>query len=524
MRARRILSVTAGVMLAAASAAFYLEEQSARDGARLFDQVLSAIQDRFVDSVDAGALFEKAAHGLVAELNDPYSELFSPKLTKTFNTQTGGRYGGVGMLIEDQQGAIVIARVYPNTPAEGAGIHEGDRILEIDSVSTRGWKTQQVSDKMQGVPGTTVRVRFARPGVPTLINVTFTRAVIRIPAVPFALMLADSVAYIPLQTFNETATTEVANQLVRLQGEGAKAVVLDLRENRGGFLEQALSTANLFLKRGQEILSVRSRGEATQKAFAEAEPVAANIPVVILVDGASASASEIVAGALQDHDRALIVGTTSFGKGLVQTMYALDGGWSLKLTTGKWFTPSGRSIHKPRTSAELQEVDTTTAPEDFSRRPVFKSDAGRTVYGGGAITPDVFVRPDTITTPERLLAQKLFVKPQEVRVAVYDYALALKNGLRRDFKPLPEWRDELFRRVREKGVEVTKTEWDSGREYIDRVLADQVARLAFGDSTAKRLELNDDNQLMKALDLLRRGRTQQELFKLAAVQPANSKH
>ena len=312
---------------------------------------------------------EKAAHGLVAELNDPYSELFSPKLTKSFNTTTGGRYGGVGMLIEDQQGAIVIAKVYPNTPAEAAGVQEGDRILEIDGQSTRGWKTQQVSDKMQGVPGTTVRVRFARPSVPTPIAVTFTRATIRIPAVPYALMLPDSVAYIFLQTFNETAASEVSNQLVRLQGEGAKGVVLDLRGNTGGFLEQALSTANLFLKRGQEIVSVRSRGEPTQKAFAETEPVAASIPVVILADGRSASASEIVAGALQDHDRALIVGTTSFGKGLVQTMYALDGGWSLKLTTGKWYTPSGRSIHKPRTAAELEEADTSSAPDDFSQAP-----------------------------------------------------------------------------------------------------------------------------------------------------------
>jgi carboxyl-terminal processing protease len=523
MRTRRILSIAAGAVLAASAAGFYLEEQSARDGARLFDQVVSLIEDRFVDSVDAGALFEKAAHGLVAELNDPYSELFSPKLTKTFNTQTGGRYGGVGMLIENQQGAIVIAKVYPNTPAEGAGIHEGDRILEIEGVTTRGTTTQEVSDKMQGVPGTTVRVRFARLGVPTPIDVTFTRATIRIPAVPFALMLADSIAYIPLQTFNETATTEVSNQLVRLQGEGAKAVILDLRENRGGFLEQSLSTANLFLKRGQEIVSVRSRGEATQKAFAEIEPVASSIPVIVMVDGSSASASEIVAGALQDHDRALIVGTTSFGKGLVQTMYALDGGWSLKLTTGKWYTPSGRSIHKPRTAAELEQADTATGPEDISKRPVFKSDAGRTVYGGGAITPDVYVRPDTITTPERVLAQKLFVKAQEVHVAVYDYSLLLKKGLRSDFKPLPEWRDELYRRVREKGVEVTKAEWDAGHEYIDRTLADQVARLAFGDSTAKRLELNDDNQLVKALELLRRGHTQQELFKLAAAQPTKSK-
>jgi carboxyl-terminal processing protease len=526
MRTRRILLVAAGAALTAAAAGFYHEAQSARDGARLFDQVLGLIEDRYVDSVDAGALFEKAAHGLVAELNDPYSELFSPKETKVFNTNTGGHYGGVGMMIEDQQGAIVIARVYPNTPAERAGIHEGDRILEINGESTRGWKTQQVSEKMQGDPGSTVRTKFLRPGAAAPTEFTFTRAVIRIPAVPFSLMLDGGVGYIPLQTFSDAATSEVANQLVRLQGEGAKGIVLDLRGNGGGFLEQALSTANLFLKRGQEILSVRTRGEATARAVAETDPVAGSVPVIVLTDGRSASASEIVAGALQDHDRALILGTTSFGKGLVQTMYPLDGGWALKITTGKWYTPSGRSIHKPRTQAELEalDADTTTAADDFSKRPVFKSDAGRTVYGGGAITPDIFLRPDTVTTPELQLAQKLIPRFQQFHIATYDYALTLKPGVRPDFKVLPEWRDELLRRVKEKGVDVSKADWDAGHEYVDRFLADRLARLAFGDSTAKRLELRDDNQLVAALDLLHRVRTQRELFAAAAAQTAKSKH
>jgi len=523
MRFRRVLYVAAGALLGAVAVGFFRETQTARDGARLFDQVLSLVEGRYVDSVDAGALFEKAAHGLVAELKDPYSELFSPKLTKQFNTATGGRYGGVGMLIEDQQGAIVIQRVYPNTPAERAGIRDGDRIIEIDGASTRGWKTSEVSEKMQGEPGSPVRVRFLRPTVATPIDVKFTRAVIRIPAVPYALMLNDGVGYIPLQTFSETAANEVSNQLVRLQGEGARAVVLDLRGNQGGFLDQALATANLFLRRGQEIVSVRSRTEATQKAFAETDPVAPIVPIVILTNGLSASASEIVAGALQDHDRALIVGTTSFGKGLVQTMYPLDGGWSLKITTGKWYTPSGRSIHKQR-NADLEEVDTSAAPEDLSKRPVFKSDSGRTVYGGGAITPDLFVRPDTISTPERALAQKLNTKPQEVYIAVYDYALSLKDKVTPSFTMQHEWRDELFRRIRDKGVDVAKPEWDAGHEYVDRILVHQIATLAFGDSTTKRIELHDDNQLLAAIDLLKRGRTLHDLFSIAAAQNAKTKH
>lgn len=516
MRIRQTLIVAAAAALVGAATGFVLEEQSVREGARLFEQVLANVQNRYVDSVAPSSLYEKAAEGLVAQLNDPYSELFSPEELKQFTTTTGGRYGGVGMLIEDQQGAIVIQRVYPNTPAERAGIHEGDRILEINGESTRGWKTKQVSDKMQGEPNTKVHVKFTRQGSP--LEVDFTRAIIHIPAVPYALMLDGGIAYVPLQTFNETAASEVSAQLVRLQHEGAKGAVLDLRGNTGGLLDQALRAANLFLKRGTEIASVRSRANEIDRYVAETDPVAPSMPLVILTDGSSASASEIVAGALQDHDRALIVGTTSFGKGLVQSMLPLDGGWALKLTTGKWYTPSGRSIHKPRTPAELDEIDTSSAPEDVSKRPAFKSDAGRTVYGGGAITPDVFIRPDTITTPERALAQKLLAKQQEVYLAVYDYALALRSGVRPTFSVQQAWRDELYKRVHDRGVDVTKAEWDAGHEYVDRLLSNWVARLAFGDSTAKRRSLDDDVQLETALRMLRTSHSQQDLFTVAAAQ------
>jgi len=523
MRTRRIVAIAVVVTLAVVAAGFVIERQSARDGARLFDQVFSYVQTRFVDSVDVGALYEKAANGLVTELKDPYSELFPPKELQKFTTTTGGKYGGVGMLIEDQQGAIVIQRVFPNTPAEKAGMREGDRIIEIDGESTRGWKTTLVSDKMQGEPGKKVSAKFIRLGVPNPIDVTFTRAQIRIPAVPYAVLFDGGIAYIPLQQFNETAARELASQLVRFKGEGAKGVVLDLRGNQGGYLDQALDVSNLFLKQGQEIVSVRTRVEPPMRSFADEAPIAPTIPLIILTDGLSASASEIVAGALQDHDRALIIGTTSFGKGLVQTMLPLDGGWALKLTTGKWYTPSGRSIHKPRTVAELENPDTATTPEDVTTKPVFKSDAGRKVYGGGAITPDLFVLPDTITTPEQNLAKKLL--RLEVYVAISDYALSLEAGVRPDFKVQPQWRDELLRRIRAKGIEINKAEWDAGHEYVDRTLANRVARFAFGDSTTKRREVADDAQLMKALEILRNGHSQQELFALAtAAQRSKSKH
>ena len=330
----RTIAIAALVAIPVAAGAFIVQERAAVNGAKLFDQVMSIVTDRFVDSIGVGPLYERAARGLVAELKDPYAELYSPKDLEAFNQNTGGFYGGIGMLIEDQQGSIMISKVYPNTPAEEAGIREGDRIVGVDTASTRGWKVDQVSGGLKGPPGTKVKARFARPGVDAPFEVEFTRRTIRIPAIPFALMLEGKTAYIPLQQFNETTTREFAENLRRLQAEGATGLVIDLRRNTGGFLDEALDLTNFFLPRGSELATVRGRGEPDQRYVAEADPLAPTIPIVVLTDGYTASASEIVAGALQDPDRALIVGTTSFGKGLVQSVYRLDGGYAIKLTTG----------------------------------------------------------------------------------------------------------------------------------------------------------------------------------------------
>ena len=292
---RTRLLALAAIALPLAVGAFVVQERATQNGARLFDQVLAIVGDRFVDSIGTGALYEKAARGLVEELRDPYSELYTPKELEAFNTTTGGFYGGIGMLIEDQNGSIMISKVYPNTPAEEAGIREGDRIIGIDTAATAGWKVGQVSDRLKGPPGTTVKARFGRPGVNAPFEVEFTRRIIRIPAIPFALMLEGKVAYIPLQQFNETTTREFAAQLQRLQREGATGLVIDLRRNTGGFLDQALDLANFFLPQGVELATVRGRGTEPERYVADVPPIAPTIPIVVLTDGYTASASEIVA-------------------------------------------------------------------------------------------------------------------------------------------------------------------------------------------------------------------------------------
>jgi carboxyl-terminal processing protease len=542
-RFRKLSLIAVVVVVPALAGGFVVQDRAIRDGARLFDQVLSLVADRFVDTVDNALLYEKAARGLVQELDDPYSELLTPKQLQRFSTNSTGRYGGIGMRIEDQDGAIIVIQVFPNTPAEAAGIQEGDRIVQVDTASTRGWSTEQVSNALIGTPGTQVSVKFARPGVGEVISHRFTRATIHIPAVPYALMLDNKIGYIPLQSFNESAGEELDSSVDQMLKSGASGIIIDLRGNPGGILDQGLAVADIFLDGGHEIASVRGRGMMSQQFVAKGKPKMPNMPLVVLVDGYTASASEIVAGALQDHDRALVVGTTSFGKGLVQTVFPLEGGYALKLTTAKWFTPSGRSIQKDRkdeatellASAGGRPGDTTAAARGGVRvrereevpdsletdavkknRPVFRSDAGRIVYGGGGITPDVIIPDDTVTTREQEFLKVIGPKSPQVRVALWNYAQELKTRVSDpSFQVRPEWREEFYKRLVAAKVEVDKELFDAARPTIDKWLSHFVTRFAFGDAAAARREIPDDPQLLRAIELMKKGSTQKDLFATA---------
>ncbi len=525
MRRSRKLAVAAVLFVPVVLGGFVLQEHLPGSGALLLDQVVSLVSDRYVDTLPPGDVYEKAATGLVQELNDPYSQLFTPEELKQFNTNTSGHYGGIGMQIESQNGVVTVSKVFPHTPAEEAGVLEGDQILWVDTLSARGWTLSQTSDYLTGTPGTKVKVRFGRPGVPQPISVEFTRAVIHIPAVPYSIMLPDKIGYIPLQQFNETAAQDVANAAHALAAQGARGLILDERGNPGGYVDQSFALASLFLKKGQEILSVRARTGPTEVDSAPGAPVFGSIPLIVLTDGGTASAAEIVAGALQDHDRALIVGQTSFGKGLVQSVYPLDGGYALKLTTGKWYTPSGRSIQRERKYVDGHFVETppdsTEDQESKKKRPAFKSDGGRVVYGGGGITPDVIVPDDTLTTAEQRLARALVPKSQDVYVALYAFALDLSHHLAAGFTYQPAWRGQFIKQLDAHGVKIDPKLYAEAPHYLDRLIEDRVSQFVEGDSTTKRRELGDDAVLGHAMRLLDQARTQQDLFAAAdAVRPA----
>jgi carboxyl-terminal processing protease len=513
---------------------FLLQEPPARANARLFEQVVSIVSRQYVDSIQSSELLARAARGLVKELQDPYTELFSPRESEEFALGTNGRYGGTGMQLDDEdEGAVRVVRVFPNTPADDAGVRDGDRIIAVGDTSTIGWRTARVSERLRGAPGTKVVVTFERPEVPDPIRLTFTRREVHVPAVPFTALL-DGVGYVPLQTFNENATEEVAAAIAKLLSQGARGLVLDVRDNGGGIVDQALTVSSLFLKDSQEIVSVRARGSPNEIARASGTHVAPSVPLVVLTNGATASAAEIVAGALQDHDRALVLGTTTYGKGLVQSLYSLDGGYSLKLTTGKWFTPSGRSIHRERKILEDGRVvegrlidgriveddpDSLETESARAKRPQFRSDAGRVVYGGGGIVPDFLVNEDTVDTIEREFLRSIATKGQQVRVVLQQYSLELRGQVERDFTITPPRRAELRRRLQAAGVQIDARYDSVATALLSDELDRRVARRAFGDAEAKRRWLQEDRTLVRAMELLQKSRTQQDLLRVASAAP-----
>src|SRR6476661_7652023 len=401
---------------------------------RLFNDVLQHVSSYYVDSIADSSLYRKATDGMLGELKDPYSVLLTGDDYKQLTEQTSGNYAGLGIQIDVRDGWITVVAPLPDTPAERAGIQTGDQIIEVDGKSTEGWKNDQAVKALRGDAGSVVGITIRRAGITDPIKYRLTRAQIHMRSVPPGTMFNPGVGYISLNPVSETSAEELRQEIVAMKGKGMKSLILDLRGNPGGLLDQGVKVADLFLDTRQEIVSTRGRARgSTKEFFDEARQVWPDLPIIILVNDGTASAAEIIAGALQDHDRAVVVGAPTFGKGLVQTLFPLGEGIALKLTTARWYTPSGRTIQRIAKDEEDQATqaamaaiaDTVPGTPDkessdsaLKERPIFHTDAGRVVRGGGGIVPDLVVRLDTLTAPER------------------EFAKALGNGL-------PQYRDAL---------------------------------------------------------------------------------
>ncbi|WP_295991848.1 S41 family peptidase [uncultured Alistipes sp.] len=348
--------------------------------------MMRVLAQKYVDPIDPDRLMEGAAAGMVRDL-DPYTEFFSEEGSQDFEFLTTGKYGGVGSLIRQKDDYVRIAQPYAGSPADRAGLKIGDRILAIDGKDAAGFTTEQVSRALKGEPGSKVRVK-----VRTLYGeereVVLTRERIAIPGVPYAGWLADGVGYIRHSDFTEGCGEEMRRAIDRLRAEGElRGLVLDYRSNGGGIMQEAVKILSFFLPRDTEVLTTRGRAADSHRSYrTAAEPLLPDVPLAVLVDGNTASASEIVAGALQDLDRAVVIGRRSYGKGLVQSPEPLGYNTMVKLTTAKYYIPSGRCIQAVDYSRS-QEGSVREVPDSLVSE--FATRAGRKVYDGGGIMPDI---------------------------------------------------------------------------------------------------------------------------------------
>jgi carboxyl-terminal processing protease len=360
----------------------------------LYRAALSAVESQYAEPQEQAELVYGSIDGMLRTL-DPHSAFMDPRSYAQMRERQEGRYPGIGITIVAFNGDITVTQLFEGSPAYRAGIRRNDVIARVGQESAKGWTTQQVVDKVRGPKGTTVDLSIRRPGLDTLIDLTVERDEIKIVTVRTAFMIAPGVGYIRLQDFSETTDDEVGEALTKLKAGGMDRLVLDLRDNGGGPLDQAIAVTNRFLRRGQLIVSTRGRLRGSVEEYkALQEGALPDLPLVVLVNRNSASASEIVSGALQDHDRGLVVGETTFGKALVQGVYRIENNAALALTTGRYFTPSGRMIQRPW-DGSFDEYLTYSLRDQRAREhnpaDLKYTASGRKVYSGGGIEPDQVV-------------------------------------------------------------------------------------------------------------------------------------
>jgi carboxyl-terminal processing protease len=492
-------------------------------------EALAVIQSNHIDGrkLDYNAVFKSSISGMLSVL-DPHSTYFDPVEYASFRTEQRSEYFGIGATIEDlRDGKEVntyIRATFPESPAWRAGLRFGDRILAVDGNSMKGKTYPEVRKFLLGPRGTTVKVTVEHPATKQSETVNIVRDAVSLPSIAQAYMLKPGVGYVAMTGgFNLTTADEFEQALKYLHGKGMNMLVLDLRGNRGGLLIQAVRVANTFLQRGQMIVSQRGRFRDSSQSYAAVNENPDNVAVVVLVNGDTASAAEIVAGALQDHDRALIVGETTFGKGLVQFPFQLDYDSALLLTIAKYFTPSGRLIQRDYSNGSFynyyfpgglaadkkNETTTPTGPETHT-------DTGRAVYGGGGISPDEVVKPGTISVGERQLRDVLFAFSLELttgRIPGFETykvqrAIEFDHELVTDDYPVT---DTLFKELKKfaaakPNYKATPEQLDKLRGFAEMQLRYNLLSAAYGYRTATQVFNDSDPQISRAVDAMPRAR------------------
>lgn len=556
---RKILFLNMGIAALLVSIILFVIEVSGvavpsikdtEDGFDLFSKVYQRVLNSYVKSTDPWALSKDAVKGILKNL-DPYSDFYEKRDFKQFQEETRGQFGGIGIEIAvplQKEYPQVMSYPIPTTPAEKVGLRAGDVIVEIDGTSTRGMDIDDVISRLRGKPGTSVIIKIRRGGADELLERKLIREIIPLFNVMWSGVIEEGIGYINLVRFNQEASEELDTALKKLTDAKVKSIILDLRNNPGGLLTAAIQAANKFLGKGTIIVRTRGRDQGSEDIEkATSTPKAPDVKLVVLVNRGSASASEIVAGAIQDHDRGVLIGETTFGKGSVQTVFEdMPQGTGLKLTTALYYTPSGRSIHKDR---KLEDIMMTNMDEDgngedndlpanadsLKNRPKAYTDNKRVVYGGGGITPDIIIKEKPVgNIVGQLYAQNVFfdfaveyakkhpdlARNFEVTEAalnefktfadadtLFKYSIPGKTYLDRfrDSIKRENYNGDLLRMVDslEKAVDAKRDEdfWNH-KDTIKRILKREIASAKFGSAERTIASKDWDIQIRKAIEVL----------------------
>ena len=515
-----IIILTLGIVLGIQIEKVFSDD-NLRDGVQKLNDVLTYTQKYYIEEVDTPKLVEAAIKGITDEL-DPHSFYISAKDFESVEESFRGDFEGIGIEFQIVNDTITVVSPITGGPSESLGILPGDRIVKIESEACIGFTNDQVREKLRGKAGSKVKVSISRIGVPELIEYEITRDKIPIYSVDASLMLKDKTGYVSVSRFSETTLDELNEALNKLKQQGMTQLILDLRGNPGGYLSQAVEMADLFIEGEKKIVYTEGRRkDANEEYFASKPSPFEATPLIVIINHGSASASEIVSGAIQDWDRGLIIGETSFGKGLVQRQFTLPDNSAIRLTISKYFTPSGRSIQRDYSDKKKYEEyyasmdDTGTKEgenlnhnaEQDTTKPVFKTNKGRTVYGGGGITPDYILKTERITEfTSDLLRKNIFYQYILNYIEKQGNGIGSKygNDLNRFVNEFNFSDDELNKFISfasAKEVKFNEEQFKTDKEYIATRLKAQLARNYWKNDGWYSVMLTTDNQVEKAMSL-----------------------
>ena len=460
-------------------------------------------------------LVTHAIEGMFYDL-DPNSGFLRADAFRRLTDLTHGGFGGLGISIDRQGDYVIVVSPIEGTPAYKMGIQAGDKIVEVDGENVVGMQTDDVISKMRGEPGTRVVIGIDRPSVPDLMEFEIIREIIRLTSVPYAFVLDNGIGYIRIREFNANTTNELRTALDNLEAEGIDGLIIDLRSNTGGLLNEAVDTINEFIGRDKLVVFTRGRARGTNREYHTSySRMRPDYPVVTMINQASASASEIFAGSMQDWDRGLVVGMPSFGKGSVQSVIPLHENYGMRVTISKYYIKSGRSIHKDLNDRLMRGEDVSQEEIDAIERAneenVYYTVNGRQVIGGGGIIPDIEIEGTLMNRLERDIRRlNLFFEFS------MDYFANHRDEIEHNFKPDTEMINDFLAFGEAKGLEYTQAEVDSSMTFIEVSLKRDIISRKFGDQEGYKAALGIDTQLMTVMELFDRYHTLEEMFEYAA--------